>query len=316
MRQAHFMSTSLLALGICAFAAPATAQSRCGATYEIQPGDTLYQVTQQCRVSLSRIYDLNEIGNPRDIAVGTELRLAADAEYGDDGTTRSGGSVNAGNSYRVEEGDTPYAIAQALGVSLMSLLAENEDLDPLRLAVGETLDVPDGDRTAAFNVSPLSGQPGQEIDVTARGLTPNAYVTLGAGLQSSEWQVLRDDQVSADGELRTEVQVPTWADEGDILTFVIDTDQGVTLKSRDFDVVDGRADYDDGEGETTLTGRVERGVECYTLTTSDGDLWSLVSDEVNFTAGERVEVSGDRADMSFCQQGIGTLDVETIEEVS
>lgn len=311
MRHSHLTMTSLLAVGFCTVAASAQAQSRCGPTYEIQPGDTLYQVTQQCRVSLSRIYDLNDIGNPRDIAVGTQLRLVSDASTpaeGGDGTAR------AGSTYQVESGDTAYSIAQAFGVSLMSLLAENENLDPLRMAVGETLNIPDGDRNAAFNITPLSAEPGDEVTVRARGLTPNTYVTLGAGQSASEWRVLRNAQVAPDGELVTEVRVPEWVEAGDILTFVIDTDQGITLKSGDFDVID--ASEDGSDGEMALRGQVERGVECYTLTTSDGDLWSLVSDDVEFTAGERVEVTGTRAEMSFCQQGVGTLQVETIEEVS
>lgn len=150
----------------------------------------------------------------------------------------------------------------------------------------------------------------------ARGLTPYSYVTIGAGPTSSEWSAITNVQVAADGELSTQVAVPDWAEPGDILTFVIDTDQGVTLKSRDFDVVAGENENRDGtDGEMTLEGRVRDGVECYTLTTPDGDLWSLVSDDVEFTAGEYVEVSGSRADMSFCQQGIGTVDVETIDEV-
>jgi len=51
------------------------------------------------------------------------------------------------------------------------------------------------------------------------------------------------------------------------------------------------------------------------LRTSDGDTWSLTSDDVRFTEGEYVEVSGTRADMSFCQQGTGTVDVNRIREV-
>ncbi|MEX3313678.1 LysM domain-containing protein [Sulfitobacter sp. PS-8MA] len=55
-------------------------------------------------------------------------------------TTRS--TANAQGTYRVEQGDTPYAIASALGISLFELLNENEDLDPLRMAVGDVLEVP------------------------------------------------------------------------------------------------------------------------------------------------------------------------------
>ncbi|SFQ17892.1 LysM peptidoglycan-binding domain-containing protein [Tranquillimonas alkanivorans] len=319
MKRHHLVGASAFAIGVAASAASVQAQSRCGATYEIEPGDTLYQVTQQCRVSLSRIYELNDIGNPRDIEVGTVLRLEADAQAGadyagDEDDTRS--QARAEGSYRVQEGDTPYSVAQSLGISLMALLSENEDLDPLSMAVGEMLDVPDEDRNAAFNIQPLAGPVGSDVSVRARGLTPDSYVTIGAGPTSAEWYAITNAQVAADGEVSTEVQVPDWADPGDILTFVIDTDQGVTLKSRDFDVVAAEDEQRDRSGdEMSLEGRVRDGVECYTLTTPDGDLWSIVSDDVEFTAGEYVEVSGSRAEMSFCQQGVGTLDVEEIEEV-
>lgn len=313
MSQAHLIGASLLVLGLSAYAAPGQAQSRCGPTYEIAPGDTLYQVTQQCRVSLSRIYELNNIGNPRDIEVGTVLRLEAQSG-GNGGTEDDDHEGAAGDgTYRVEQGDTAYSIAQTFGVSLMSLLAQNEDLDPLQMAVGEVLDIPGEDRNAAFNIEPLAGPPGEDVTVRARGLPPGDYVTIGAGRTASEWREIINVHIAADGEVRTEVEVPQWAEPGDILTFVIDTDQGLTLKSRDFEVVE-REDPNDGVG-ITLEGRVGDGVECYTLTTPDGDLWSLVSDDVELTAGEYVEVSGSRAEMSICQQGIGTVDVEEIKEV-
>ncbi|MBV0913160.1 hypothetical protein [Anianabacter salinae] len=41
-------TTALLCIGA---ATPALAQSRCGASYVFQPGDTLYSVAQQCRVN-------------------------------------------------------------------------------------------------------------------------------------------------------------------------------------------------------------------------------------------------------------------------
>jgi len=73
---------------------------------------------------------------------------------------------------------------------------------------------------------------------------------------------------------------------------------------------------DGGEDDRlTLEGRVSEGVECMVLKTDDGDVWSLVSDAVRFTPGEYVRVKGNRADMSYCQQGLGTVEVDTIREV-
>jgi len=120
-------------------------------------------------------------------------------------------------------------------------------------------------------------------------------------------------QVAADGEVSASVELPDWASPGDNLIFVVDTDRGVTLKSRAFDVVS--QDTSDGGGDqVSLEGRVRQGVECATLTTPDGDVWSLTGD-MEFTPGEYAEVRGTRAEMSFCQQGVGTVAVDSYEEV-
>ncbi|MBW3097943.1 LysM peptidoglycan-binding domain-containing protein [Pseudohoeflea coraliihabitans] len=292
----------------------ASAQSRCGSTATVQSGDTLYSISQDCRVALSRIYNLNPQLDPRSLSVGTEVRLTGGQAASDaDNREESRRRLDADGRYRIEEGDTASSIAQAMGISLMELLNSNKDLDPLRLAVGEMINVPvDGRRSAALRVRPLSGSPGSQITVRARHLRPADYVTIGVGPRSSEWRALRDVQVAADGEISTQVRVPEWADPGDVLTFIVDTDRGVTLKSADFDVT---ARQDTGrDAHVELEGRVGKGVECATLTTPDGDLWSLTGD-MNFTPGEYAKIEGTRADMSFCMQGVGTVEVTSYEEV-
>ncbi|MEX3314230.1 LysM domain-containing protein [Sulfitobacter sp. PS-8MA] len=308
-----FILSALSATALTGLASAASAQSACGNSYQIQYGDTLHKVSQQCRVSLSRIMDLNpQIGDVRDIEVGTRIALEGSASGGtSDDTTRS--TANAQGTYRVEQGDTPYAIASALGISLFELLNENEDLDPLRMAVGDVLEVPQqNERQGSIRVTPTEAEVGSEVTLIARNLRPNDWVTVGVGETSSEWRALREVQVAADGELRTEVRVPEWAEPQDYLTFVVDTDRGYTYKSGDFTVA-GSAD---ASQEIALEGRVNEGVECHTLTTPDGDVWAIVSDDIPFTEGEYVEVEGERADMSICQQGLGTVEVAELDEVN
>ncbi|ANK79670.1 MAG: hypothetical protein TEF_01825 [Rhizobiales bacterium NRL2] len=313
-------------------AGAATAHSgQCGGSYEIQSGDTLYEVTQKCRIGLSRIMELNPAIDPRALSIGQSVRLKAEGHVhgqagrdedggGDDRQASDGGNLNpdpapgARGSYRVETGDTAYGIAQRLGISLMELLNANEGVNPLALAVGEVLEVPTGDRSAGFSIEPHSGPAGADVAVRAHNLRPDDWVTVGVGPASSEWEALDQAQTSSTGRLRTSVEVPDWADPGDVLTFVVDTDRGVTLKSGDFRVV--RAGDADERDRMTLRGRVRDGVECPVLRTPDGDVWSLTGADANFTAGEYVEVKGRRADMSFCQQGEGTVDVSSIREVS
>jgi len=297
--------TAALMLGAVA-APPAQAQSRCGESYRISPGDTLYRVAQQCRVSLARIMDLNPgLGDPRDIEVGTRLALTA----GDDGTRRQ---RDPGRGYRVESGDTMYSIAQRFGVSLFELLAANEDVQPWALAVGELLDIPGDGPAAGVSVSPSSGPAGSRVTVQAGNLRPGDYVTIGVGPQASEWSALREARVDADGTLRAEVRAPDRAEAGDDLIFVVDTDRGMTLKSGVFDVTGGT----DRPERVTLRGRVREGAECPVLETQDGDRHALTSGDIRFTPGEYVEVTGTRAEAAFCMQGVDTIHVGTLDEVA
>ena len=295
-----FVATAGLLLG----ASGAFAQSPCGASYQVERGDTLYSIAQSCRVALARIMDLNPaLGDPRDIAVGTELQLQADSDGDAPAPTED-------EQCRVREGDTLYSIAEALGVSLIELISANENVDPTQLIVGNLLEVPGDEAGATVTVSPDGGTIDQKVIVRARNLRPNDWVTIGAGERASEWRSLREVQVGPGGDLSAEVDVPDWPDANDDLIFVVDTDRGVTFKSGVFDVV--AAEGNDG---MMLEGRVRQGTECDTLRTPDGDTWSLVSDTVAFTAGEYVEVEGSRAEVSICMEGVGTLDVQEIRHV-
>jgi LysM repeat protein len=290
----------------------AAAHTQCGGSYRVSSGDTLYSIAQQCRVSLARIIDLNPGLDADAIPVGTRLVLSAGgAQDGRD--TAAPERRNAEGRYEVREGDTAFSIAQGLGLTLQELMAANPDLDPLSMAIGEVLDLPNGDRTATVNLSTRSGPPGSQVTLSARGLRPNDWVTIGAGRASSEWRRIREVQVEPDGEVSATVEVPGWADSWDLLTFVVDTDRGVTYKSADFEVTPRRDERN--ADRVALEGRVAKGVECYTLTTPDGDLYSIVGDNISFTPGEYVEVEGTRAEMSFCQQGEATINVAEIREV-
>jgi LysM repeat protein len=51
-------------------------------------------------------------------------------------------SVPKGRTHLVKAGDSPYSIAKQYGVKLNSLLAVNPSLDPKRLKVGQTVNIP------------------------------------------------------------------------------------------------------------------------------------------------------------------------------
>lgn len=206
---------------------------------------------------------------------------------------------------------------------MFELINANDEVNPFALAVGELLDVPGRDRPgASVWIAPNSGTMRDEVTLKARNLRPGDWVTVGVGPRSSEWRRIDEVQVNADGTLTASVEVPDWADPGDDLIFVVDTDRGMTFKSGVFDVIardgdDGRTgDGGQDRERMALQGRVRQGAECTILRTPDGNTWSMVSDDVESTVGEYVEVRGTRAEASFCMQGIGTIDVSSIEEVA
>ncbi|WP_323767462.1 LysM peptidoglycan-binding domain-containing protein [Marinovum sp.] len=299
-------TTAILAGGLMLSTNAVSAQSRCGATYEVAAGDTLYSISQSCRVSLARIMDLNpSLGNPRDISVGTRLQLVA----GDDAAQPRDDVPRGGERYEVQAGDTLYSIARRFGVSVLELISENGELDPSQLDIGEIIGIPDDRPAATVEVSPRSGTAGTRVTVSASNLRPDDYVTIGAGRRAAEWQALREVQVDSDGDLQAEVALPDYADAGDTLIFVVDTDRGVTFKSDPFDVVAERS------GRLSLEGRVEAGAECPELVTPDGDRYALAGDTPPVTIGEYVEITGTEAP-AFCAADLTTVDVRELREVS
>jgi LysM repeat protein len=218
----------LAALGLLLGAPAVQAQEPpCGDRYVVQEGDTLHAIARRCDVALAQIVERNPgLGDPPEIAPGAELDLGAPAAEAN--------AASRMESYTVEVGDTLHSIAGELGVSLVELMAANPNVDPAALSIGEQLEVP-GDRPAAtVSLIPETGAPGVMVALRARQLRPNDWVTIGAGPQASEWQALREARVGENGELSAQVAVPDWAEPGQRLIFVVDTDRGLTFKSAPF----------------------------------------------------------------------------------
>ena len=306
---------AIIAAALTAGAGMANAQGACGTSYAIEPGDTLYQVSQRCDVGLTRIMELNPKIDARDLSVGQSVRLTGRASAGGE-TSYSDGTRRGAETYRVGQGETLYSIAQAVGVSIIELLNANGDIDPADLRVGEVIDIPTDDPSAAVRITPESGPPETQVTLRARNLRPDDWVTIGVGRVSSEWRAMGQARANGEGNLSAQVGLPDWADPGDDLIYVLDTDRGMTLKSGRFEVTGRDRDTGGGNDRITLEGRASQGAECATLTTADGDTWSLTSADVDFTPGEYVRVSGTRADMSYCQQGIGTVEVARLNEIA
>ncbi len=103
-------------------------------TYVMQPGDTLDGIAQQFNVSLQSLLQANDIGNSRNLPIGTVIVIPADAPPYGQFPPLEGSSSNAdlgqgggatSTTYVVQEGDTYSSIAEQFGIDVLDLLQAN-----------------------------------------------------------------------------------------------------------------------------------------------------------------------------------------------
>lgn len=108
-------------------------------TYTVQPGDTLRDIAERFDVTVEDLAAKNGIPDPNNIFAGQKLELPQPGErLGTPGIEKLGDNV-----YIVQSGDTLYAIAQDLGVSIETLAEANDITDPAQLFVGRPLTIPE-----------------------------------------------------------------------------------------------------------------------------------------------------------------------------
>jgi len=112
-----------------------------GGTYTVQPGDSMYAISQRLGMSLQALEALNPQVRPPafEINVGDVLQISG-GKPGGTGTGSGGGS----HSYTVVSGDSLYSIATAHGVSLAALEAANPQVQPPQflINVGQVIRIP------------------------------------------------------------------------------------------------------------------------------------------------------------------------------
>jgi len=283
-------ATAAAASGLFALyaTAPAHAQTQCGHTYTIRPGDTLHEIAQQCRMQVAQLLEANpQIENPNSISAGARIGLdAQDSTRPDD------------SSYVVTQGDTLSAIAQNGGVNLRALLDANPGIEPRRLAIGQVITVPVDHPMLQVHLTPRSGSAGDEVQVEGEGFRPSSTVRIGAGPPESEWRELEDVRVDGDGQIDARIIIPEWAAGHDQIVLVAAGNRGREVRTR-FDMETDRVSK-----RIEVRGKVTAGVECPILTADDGEVYSLnASSEIPLETGVRAHVEGREADLSFCQQG-------------
>ena len=118
---------------------PTSAPTPIPQTYTVQAGDTLRDIAERFDVTVEDLAAKNGIPDPNNIFAGQKLELPQPGERLDTpGLEKSGDDV-----YIVQSGDTLYAIAQDLGVSVESLAEANDNIDPSQLFVGRPLTIPE-----------------------------------------------------------------------------------------------------------------------------------------------------------------------------
>ncbi|MGE3855975.1 MAG: LysM peptidoglycan-binding domain-containing protein [Dehalococcoidia bacterium] len=127
--------------------------------YTVQPGDTLAAIAQRFGTSVAVLAQSNRIANPDVIEVGQEITIP--------GASSGGGEPQGGGAavYRVQSGDTLYAIAQRYGTTVQAIAQENGIANPAVIEVGAELRIPGGGQGGGGN----NGSPGGGGDGAPQG---------------------------------------------------------------------------------------------------------------------------------------------------
>ena len=112
-------------------------------TYTVQSGDTLQLIAERFNVTVEDLAAKNGILDPNNIFAGQKLELPQP----DERVTPPTLAGPEGEVYVVQAGDTLFAIAQELGVSVEDLADINDIADPSQLFVGRPLKIPERQTT-------------------------------------------------------------------------------------------------------------------------------------------------------------------------
>ncbi|MDE2990454.1 MAG: LysM peptidoglycan-binding domain-containing protein [Chloroflexota bacterium] len=112
-------------------------------TYTVQSGDTLALIAERFNVTIEDLAAKNGILDPNNIFAGQKLELPQP----DERVTPAVPTGSDDEVYVVKAGDTLFAIAQELGVTVEDLADINDIADPSQLFVGRPLQIPERQTT-------------------------------------------------------------------------------------------------------------------------------------------------------------------------
>jgi LysM repeat protein len=128
-----------------------------------------------------------------------------------------GPGQGCGDRYVVQQGEWLAQIARKCNTTVDAILAANPDIDnPSLVYPGQVLNMP-GPETpaeATLSITPESGSPGTEIQVTGTNLLPNATANVSIGRANSEPTTSHTANIDALGNLKTSIILPREAQPG------------------------------------------------------------------------------------------------------
>ena len=152
------------------------------ASYTVKSGDTLSKIGANYNMSLAQIANLNQISNVNAIRIGQVLKVSQTATSTNQSstttskaTTTTSTTTTTTGSYKVNSGDTLYAIAAKLGVNINTLLSLNGLNLSSTIYVGQVL------KTAATaatttNITNVATSTGGSILTTGLSATQAAWL--------------------------------------------------------------------------------------------------------------------------------------------
>lgn len=195
-----------------------------------------------------------------------------------------------GSAVTVSPGDTLYRISQECGTTVSALASYNDIADPNQIHVGQRIAIPS--RVAG-------GAPPQ-----ARGLAPDGGYQVRHG--DTLYSISRRYGFPVQLLLSLNPQLdPRFMPPGFVIRLPGDR------PGRDRPDRPGDGDSDRITVSGVVTGE---GVECPALRGNDGRLYTLAGNVGDLEPGDRIQVQGQRAEVSFCQQGT-TIDVRRYRSI-
>jgi LysM repeat protein len=228
------------------------AQSPCGEAVTVMAGDSLYRIASRCNVTFSAILQANpEITNPNLIRVGQTIRIPQAQQPGNPAVNIAPDAGLPGSRINIAatgfptnseiiigvgpEGQSINTVSVSTGAqgSAETVLTVPEVAEPGSqyeviafvttttgaVSASAPFTVTAGDEENGNEVtvvlSPTSGPPGTRVAVEATGLPANTTIDIGAGPVASEYDIIAQAQVDAQGILSRTVAIPNLAEPGE-----------------------------------------------------------------------------------------------------